>query len=416
MTLPGKPPVQAARRARRRSKSSSRPSGPSAARVGGPAAPARDDAADRGVVDRLDAAHHVGRIERRAVDQHVLRHLLAARPGAFQRHQQAGLHLRLGARQLAGGQPVGEPHRLVAQDRHQLGRLFLAGAGIDAEQPAVAVAVREGMDRVDEAALLAHFLEQPGRHAAAERGRQHRGGVIIGVVERNAGKPEHEVQLLEVAVLAVVAAGIARRLGRDRPCRAGIAAEQRPRPARRRGRGRNCRTPTAPCAPRRNGRADSRSTASRGSRRMISGLPSTGRPIAWSGKARSWKWSKMMSSGVSFACPISCRMTVRSRSSSAGSKLECSRMSARMSSASGSVLLQHLGVIGGALARGIGVEVAADRLDLLGDGEGAAALGALERHVLEEMRDAVDLRRARGGCRHRPRRRATRSRPCRCGR
>ncbi len=57
------------------------------------------------------------------------------------------------------------------------------------------------------------------------------------------------------------------------------------------------------------------------------------------------------------------------------------------------VLLQHLGVIGRALARGIGVEVAADRLDLLGDGAGAAPLGALERHVLEKMRDAVDLRR-----------------------
>ena len=55
------------------------------------------------------------------------------------------------------------------------------------------------------------------------------------------------------------------------------------------------------------------------------------------------------------------------------------------------ILLEHLGVIGRALARGIGVEVAADRLDLLGDGERAAPLGALERHMLEKVRDAVDL-------------------------
>ncbi len=55
------------------------------------------------------------------------------------------------------------------------------------------------------------------------------------------------------------------------------------------------------------------------------------------------------------------------------------------------VLLQHLGVISRALARGIGVEVAAHRLDLLGDGPRAAPLGALERHVLEKMGDAVDL-------------------------
>ena len=64
-----------------------------------------------------------------------------------------------------------------------------------------------------------------------------------------------------------------------------------------------------------------------------------------------------------------------------------------MSSASGTILLQHLRVIRRAFARGIGVEVAADRLDLLGDRAGAAPLGALERHVFEKMRDAVDLRR-----------------------
>ena len=131
---------------------------------------------------------------------------------------------------------------------------------------------------------------------------------------------------------------------------------------------------------------------------MISRLPSTGRPIAWSGKARSWKWSKMMSSGVSLAWPISCRITLRSRSSSSGVEgrvhAGC-RRGCRAPSAD--VLLQHLGVIGGALARGVGVEVAADRLDLLGDGAGAAPLGALERHVLEEMRDAVDLGRLVAG-------------------
>lgn len=50
---------------------------------------------------------------------------------------------------------------------------------------------------------------------------------------------------------------------------------------------------------------------------------------------------------------------------------------------------QHAGVIGRHLARGVGVDVPADVLDLLGDGQGGAAGGALERHVFEEMRDAV---------------------------
>ncbi len=55
------------------------------------------------------------------------------------------------------------------------------------------------------------------------------------------------------------------------------------------------------------------------------------------------------------------------------------------------ILLQHLGVEGGALARGVGVEVAAHRLDLLGDGERAAPLGPFERHMLEKVGDTVDF-------------------------
>jgi hypothetical protein len=50
---------------------------------------------------------------------------------------------------------------------------------------------------------------------------------------------------------------------------------------------------------------------------------------------------------------------------------------------------QHACVVGGGLKARRGVDVAAHRLDLLGDLARATALGALERHVLQEMRDAV---------------------------
>ncbi len=43
------------------------------------------------------------------------------------------------------------------------------------------------------------------------------------------------------------------------------------------------------------------------------------------------------------------------------------------------------------VAAGIGVEQAAHRLDLFGDLLGRAALGALEGHMFQQMRDAVDL-------------------------
>src|SRR5690606_15258570 len=55
------------------------------------------------------------------------------------------------------------------------------------------------------------------------------------------------------------------------------------------------------------------------------------------------------------------------------------------------VLGQHLGVVGRLLARGVGVQMTADRLDLDGDVSRGAPLRALEGHMLQQMRDAVDL-------------------------
>src|SRR5712691_9100207 len=57
------------------------------------------------------------------------------------------------------------------------------------------------------------------------------------------------------------------------------------------------------------------------------------------------------------------------------------------------VLLEHFRVVGRALARGVGIDLAADRLDLLGDRASASPFGAFEGHVLEKMRDAVDVSR-----------------------
>src|SRR5205814_8531951 len=52
---------------------------------------------------------------------------------------------------------------------------------------------------------------------------------------------------------------------------------------------------------------------------------------------------------------------------------------------------QDARVIGGLFARRIGVEMSADRFDLLGDGLGIAAVRSLEGHVFQQMGDAVDL-------------------------
>ena len=53
------------------------------------------------------------------------------------------------------------------------------------------------------------------------------------------------------------------------------------------------------------------------------------------------------------------------------------------------VFLQHFHVVGGLLAGGVGVDVAADIFYRFGDLHGVAAFGAFEGHVFKEMAHAV---------------------------
>ena len=54
--------------------------------------------------------------------------------------------------------------------------------------------------------------------------------------------------------------------------------------------------------------------------------------------------------------------------------------------------LEHARIVGGGFDRGRGIEIAADRLDILGDLTRGPPRGALERHVLEQMRNAMLVR------------------------
>ena len=55
------------------------------------------------------------------------------------------------------------------------------------------------------------------------------------------------------------------------------------------------------------------------------------------------------------------------------------------------VLVEHLDVVAGVFLGGEGVELAADRVDRLGDVFGRPRRRALEEHVLDEMGDAAAL-------------------------
>ena len=62
-----------------------------------------------------------------------------------------------------------------------------------------------------------------------------------------------------------------------------------------------------------------------------------------------------------------------------GKEIDCERQ----------IALHHAGVIGGCLMRRMGVQMTADIFDFFGNGSGRAALGALEGHVFQQMRDAM---------------------------
>ncbi len=65
-----------------------------------------------------------------------------------------------GTGDFLGADAVGQAPKFVEHDRNQLGGFLLACASVDTEQAAIEERQREGIDRIDQTALLANFLEQ----------------------------------------------------------------------------------------------------------------------------------------------------------------------------------------------------------------------------------------------------------------
>ncbi len=101
--------------------------------------------------DGLDLGDRLGHGDDAAEHLDLPGKLLAAAAGGFQRHQQAGLHLRAGPAQLVLVRVQLHPAQFLQRHGHQLLRLLLAGAGIDAEQAAIHGRGGEGVDGVDQA-------------------------------------------------------------------------------------------------------------------------------------------------------------------------------------------------------------------------------------------------------------------------
>ena len=119
---------------------------------------------------------------------------------------------------------------------------------------------------------------------------------------------------------------------------------------------------------------------------ITSARPITGRPSGCVPKVASEIRSCTSSCGWSSYIAISSSTTSRSASSSA--KAGAKTISPITSSATSSLLVGHARVDDGVLARGGGVQLAAEAVEGLGDLLRAVAGRALEEQVLDEVRDA----------------------------
>ena len=97
----------------------------------------------------------------------------------------------------------------------------LSAAQVDGEQAGVGEALGPGIDRIGQAALLAQLLEQPRRHAAADRLGEQRQGRRGRIGRRQAGIGQGEMRLLGRAAVGADAADEAG--ARDRRRRACVS-------------------------------------------------------------------------------------------------------------------------------------------------------------------------------------------------
>ncbi len=350
----------------------------------------------RGGAAHIVGGHGVDLADRLAGRDHAVEHLelprqlLAAAAGALERHQQRRLHLGAGAGQLGFRHALLHLAQLLQRDRHQLRRLALAGAGVDAEQARIHVRRGERVDRIDQPALLPHLLEQPRRHAAAEQGREQQGRVVVGIAIGDRGEAEHDMHLVEVARLAELAAPVEagahrRRLHARQVGEMAVHQVQNMRVLQPPRRGDHHViggiVPPHVAGQRRAREAPDHLLGAehrpahrlRGERRLLE-------MVEDDVVRRVVRLADLLQDHPALALQL------------LGLEGRVGQDVADDVGGERRVLLQHLDVVGGLLARGVGVDMPAHRLDLLGDLGGAAPLGALEGHVFEEMRDAVLLR------------------------
>ena len=141
-------------------------------------------------------AEHLVERQRPPVDQDLARELLGARRRLFERGQERDLHLRLGAANFRFVEPAAPPRRGNRARPRPPRRVPRPSRRRSRTGRRRKVPV-ERIDGIGEAALLAHFLEQPRRHAAARRRGEDMRGVVVGRADRAALEADDDMRLFE---------------------------------------------------------------------------------------------------------------------------------------------------------------------------------------------------------------------------
>ena len=321
------------------------------------------------------------------MDLKLPRQLFAAAAGALEGHQQGSPELRLCAVQLILRHVALDLAEFFQCHRHELFRLVFARAGIDGEQPTIREGRGEGVDGIDEPALFPDFLEEARGHAAAEQGREQLRRRVQRVRRRDGGEAEDQMHLVEVTILPElatrVASGLRRCLLRHRQVGEVAVGEVEQRLMLQRAGSGDDHPARAIVAAHVAGQR----------------LPAHRLDGVLSAEDRAAHGLAAIGGSLEMVEDDVIRRVVRLADfleDDAAFALQLLRHEGRMRQdvpedigGEGQILLQHLGVEGGILAGGIGVEVPADILDLPRDGSRVPPRRALEGHVFEEVGDTV---------------------------
>ena len=299
--------------------------------------------------------------------------------------------MRLGAPHFGIAHVERRLPQTVERDRQQFGDIPSTRRGIEAENPCVRIPPMKGMDGIGESTRLAHFLEQARGHPPANCAGENLHRIEILMRVTYAFEADRNVRLLEPAPQARVTALVARGRG------LGFDALRREPSEASLGRVANRSVIDRP------GRPDHRRASTVMSIEIGANfIPAEARHLFprakdWTPNRLIWKsgrvqqfkdeiirrvfnGSYLLQNDAFFALELD---TVEGAfGQNISEDIERER----------NVAGQNMRVVGGMFRACRGVEIAARRLDFLGDITGRAPPRSLERHMFEKMRQAMLVR------------------------